>query len=148
MKPMSIIVSRVTPLNQKGKRGLMIMHTACCSSAWKPGANNQIRNLNLLLGNALFGARAHIAGHAIFVVIRDVFCNYCILCKQLAVRMVTRPLLPFWLRGVARETMSIACIGSFPGSLIFSMHWKRGYNVYTSQKLIATSMMSCDNKPK
>ena len=47
--------------------------------------------LNLLLGNGLLVVRVHIAGHATFAVIRDVFC---ISREQLAVRMVTRPLFP------------------------------------------------------
>ena len=64
------------------------MRTANCSSAQKPGAT---KFLNLLLGNALFAVCARIAGHATFV---DVFCNYCIPHKQLAVPMVTRPLFP------------------------------------------------------
>ena len=57
-------------------------------------ASNQIRDLNLLLSNALLAARAFIAGQAIFVVVRDVFCNYCIPREQLAVCKVTRPLFP------------------------------------------------------
>ena len=52
----------------------------------------RVKILNLLLSNALLSACALIAGHAIFAVIRDAFCNYCIPHEQLAVCKVTRPL--------------------------------------------------------
>ena len=70
------------------------MRTASCSSARKPGTTNQIQDFDLLLGNALFAVHVRIAGHAIFAVIHDVFCNYCIPRERLTVRMVTRPLFP------------------------------------------------------
>jgi hypothetical protein len=69
----------------------MIMRISTRTSARKPGASNQIRDLNLLRSNALVAARAHILGPTLFAVIRDVLCNYCIPPEQLAVRMVTRP---------------------------------------------------------
>ena len=47
-------------------------------------ASNQIRDLNLLLGNALLAARAMQSAQrlALFAVTRDVFCNYCIPTEQ------------------------------------------------------------------
>jgi hypothetical protein len=47
------------------------MHTSTRTSARKLGASNQIRDLNFLLSNALLAAGAHIIGHALFAVIRD-----------------------------------------------------------------------------
>ena len=57
--------------------------------------------LNLLLSNALLVALAHVADHATFVVIRDVFCNYCIPREQLIVHKLIRLFL-LRLKGVAR----------------------------------------------
>jgi hypothetical protein len=48
------------------------VRTSTHTSARKLGASNQIRNLNLLLSNALLVARAHTVGPALFVVIRDI----------------------------------------------------------------------------
>ena len=86
---------------EEGKRDLVIMRTASHSSTQKLGVTNQIRDFYLLLNNAIIAAHA-MAGHAIFVVVRDIFFNYCIPRERLAVRIVTRPLfppflpLPFW----------------------------------------------------
>jgi hypothetical protein len=66
------------------------MHTSTRTSARKPGASDQIRDLNLLLSNALLVARTHTAvSPALFAVIPDVL--LCIPPEQFAVRMVTKP---------------------------------------------------------
>ncbi len=59
-------------LQSQEKEGLVTMRTSTRTSARKPGASNQIRDLNLLLSNAILAARAHILGPALLAVIRDV----------------------------------------------------------------------------
>ena len=96
-----VLVSRATPPNPR-ERGVW---------CWRPKlvASNQIRDLNLLLGNALLAARAQYSRPRIVCgYTRDVFCNYCIPTEQLAVRMVTRPLFPH----------------SWSGRTTVSPHWK------------------------
>ena len=82
-----------TPQSQ-GKRGLVTMLTRSCSGDQILSRPIRFKIFNLLLSNVLLSARALIAGHVIFVVIHDTFCNYCIPREQLAVCKVTRPLFP------------------------------------------------------
>ena len=70
------------------------MCTTSCSGDQILSRPIRFKILNLLLSNVLLSARALIADHAIFAVVRDAFCNYCIPREQLAVCKVTRPLFP------------------------------------------------------
>ena len=87
--PVFPLVSRVAP-PIRGKEG---SGDRAYELFWRQNlvASNQIRDLNLLLGNALHAAHAQYSRLTLFAVTRDVFCNYCIPTEQLAVRMVTRP---------------------------------------------------------
>ncbi len=70
------------------------MRTTSCSGDQILSRPIRFKILNLLLSNVLLSARALIASHAIFAVVRDAFCIYCISREQLAVYKVTRPLFP------------------------------------------------------
>ena len=59
-------------LQSQEKEGLVTIRTSTRTGTRKPGASNQIRDLNLLLSNALLAAHAHILSPALLVVIRDV----------------------------------------------------------------------------
>ena len=85
----NISLARHTPQSE-GKRGLVTMRTSCSGDQnWSRPIRFEIWVYCLA---TLYWRRARNAvGPALFAVIRDVFCNYCILTEQLAVRMVTRP---------------------------------------------------------
>jgi hypothetical protein len=58
------------------------MSTSTHTSARKPGASNQIRDLSLLLSNALLAARVHTLCPALFAVIRDGFIVIIAFCRN------------------------------------------------------------------
>ena len=99
-----MLVLRATPLNQKGKRGLVTVRTASCSSARKPGLTNLIRDFKSIAWQRLIcSAHAYSWPCNFCGYLWRFFCNYCILRERLAVRMVTRPLfLSDWVVWRAR----------------------------------------------
>ena len=73
-----------TPQSQ-GKRDLVTTCTTSCTGDQIWSCPIRFKILNLLFSNTLLAAHTCVAGHAVFIVVSDVYCKYCILHEHITV---------------------------------------------------------------